>query len=326
MLRPLLASVLASALVLIACSKSSTPADGDPTTEDPVTGDPDGTNGTSGSAKKKGTSSSGGTSGGASTSGDPGTGGTSGGTTTPPPANTVSDKVDISEVKLTVNGEGRRYLLAVPKNYDESKAYPLIVALHGDGGNADEFVAESKITMASTDQAIVAFPDQVVDLFTTFNKNNDQRLVANAIAQIKGSRNIDDGKVWGFGYSKGAFMLNELACRKAGLFTAIAPHAGGAPVQEQDDDGNVQCPNAQAINVFATMGTNDDLEGGQFEADYWAEQAGCGGGTTTGQPNFCQSYKNCNDAKVSFCKIANHGHFPLYDTAAADSWAFFTSL
>lgn len=323
MLRPLLASLLASALVLLACSTSSAP-DGDPTSEDPVTGDPDGTNGPSGTVKKKKGTSSGGTSGGASTSGDPGGTSSSGGTPAAP-ANTVSDKVDISEVQVTVNNQGRRYLLAVPKNYDANKAYPLIVALHGDGGSADAFVAESKITMASTDQAIVAFPDQVVDLFTSYNSNADQRLVAAAIAQTKKDRNIDAGKIWGFGYSKGAFMLNEFACRKPGLFTAIAPHAGGAP-QEQDDDGNVNCPNAQAINVFATMGTDDDLEGGQFEADYWAEQAGCGGGTTTGQPNFCQSYKNCSDAKVVFCKLANHGHFPLYDTAAADSWAFFNSL
>jgi polyhydroxybutyrate depolymerase len=256
------------------------------------------------------------------TSDDPGPG-----TTTPaPPADpaTVSDKVDVSEVKITVNGEGRRYLLAVPKNYDANKAYPLIIALHGDDQTADGFIGFSKLTLSTTDQAIVAFPDQVLDLFTTYQDNNDQRLVAATIIQLKKARNIDAGKIWGFGYSKGAFILNEMGCRKPGLFSAIAPHSGGAP-QEQDNDGNVQCPAAIALPVFASMGANDDPEGGKFEADYWAGLAGCHGGTQVSTPDVCQAYNGCG-SPVVYCQIPNHGHFPIWDAAASASWAWFKSL
>lgn len=316
MLRSLVACFSVSALALIvACHKS------EETVEDPA-GDPapategDGTN-------KKTTKSTTASSSGTTSPDDPGPGTTTPVTPTADP-NTVSDKVDVSEVKLTVNGEGRRYLLAVPKNYDENKAYPLIIGLHGDGGSADEFIGNSRLTLATTDQAIVAFPDQVLDLFTDYQSNTDQRLISSTITQLKKNHNIDAGKIWGFGYSKGAFMLNEMGCRKPGLFTAIAPASGGAP-QEQDDNGEVQCPAAIAIPVYAAMGANDDPEGGKFEADYWAGLAGCHGGTQAGVPETCQAYNGC-DKPVVYCQVANHGHFPLYDNAASDAWAWFNTL
>jgi len=107
-------------------------------------------------------------------------------------------------------------------------------------------VSESKITMATLDQAIVASRIRCsissrATTATTTSVSSPRRFT-----QVKKNRNIDAGKVWGFGYSKGAFMLNEFGCRKPGLFAAIAPHSGGAP-QEQDNNGDVQCPNAQAI-------------------------------------------------------------------------------
>lgn len=322
MRRSLLAWFSVAALASIAaCSKGG--GDGETTPDEPPTTEAENTS----KKKTQNTSSSGDVPDGTETPIDPGTIEDPPGETTPDGPG-VADKVDLSDVKITVNGEARHYVLAVPKNYDANKAYPLIIGLHGDGGNAKSFVKESKLTLAAGDQAIVAFPDQVLDLFTSYYDNNDQRLVAATIIQVKKNRNIDAGKIWGFGYSKGAFMLNEMGCRKPGLFTAIAPHAGGAP-QEQDDDGNVVCPDAQGLAVFATMGTNDDLGGGQFQTDYWAGLGGCSKSKqTTPQgtaPASCQAYKNC-DNPVVFCKVEGFGHAPLYPNAALDSWNWFNSL
>lgn len=314
-------SLSAAALLLIAaCSKteSTDPAADSAGATAPGTTVSDNTSATADGGSGPTASSTSSSSGSSGT--DPGSSSSGG---TPPVQGEISDKVDVSEVKIIVNGEGRRYLLAVPKNYDAAKAYPLVIALHGDGDNADGFLKSSKLTFATTDQAIVAFPDRVLDLFTSYYDNNDQRLVTATIIQLKKNRNIDAGKIWGFGYSKGAFMLNEMGCRKPGLFSAIAPHSGGAP-QEQDDSGNVQCPDAQALPVFATMGTDDDLGGGKFEADYWADLAGCSGTQGTA-PAYCEAYQGCG-SPVVFCKIPNHGHFPLYDNAAIDSWNWFKSL
>jgi polyhydroxybutyrate depolymerase len=249
-------------------------------------------------------------------------------------------KVVISDQQVTLSGttDTRAYVLAVPTGVTvqqsatpaaptAAKKYPLIIALHGDGQNAHMFVDYSKILPVTGDQAIVAYPDQVLDLFTPYGSNHDQRLVRAAILDVEAKTGaVDTTKIWGFGYSKGAFMLNELACRKPGLFNAMAAHAGGAP-QEQNADGSVNCPTAQAIPFFITEGANDDPAGGKFEADYWRGLAGCGDTLSAASvdPQICQAFGNCKDP-VDYCQIPNHGHAPLYDGAAPDSWSFFNAL
>lgn len=301
MLRELLFSGGAIGLaILAACSSSDPPA---------------------GSTSSSSSSSSGSSGQQSSTSSSTST--SSSGTT---PAPTISDKVNISTVQVDVAGNARQYVLALPKNYDASKAYPLIVALHGDGQDANGFASESKLTLATTDQAIVAFTDQVIDLFTDYNDNPDQMLVEATINDVKKSKNIDSKKIWGFGYSKGAFELNMLGCRKPGLFTAMAPHAGGAP---NDENGNINCPNATPLPIFITMGSADDPGGGEFEASFWSGLAGCNGAddTTPTTPAYCVKYNGCNAADpLVYCSIANQPHYPLYDNAATDSWNWFKSL
>lgn len=301
MVKPVLLSGAVVAIgVIAACSSDSTPA----------------ANGSS-------SSSSSGASGNSSTSSSGATtndaGGTGGG---------ISDKVALETVHLQVAGNDRDYIVATPTSYDASKKYPLIVALHGDGETAADFASFSKLTLATTDQAIVAFTDHVIDLFTAYGDNPDQQLVAATIDDVKSKKSIDASKVWGFGYSKGAFMLNELGCRKPGLFAAYASHAGGAP-QERDPQGMVQCPGAQAAPWLITMGGDDDPPGGQFEADYWAGLAGCSGSqdTTPATPAYCVKYNGCNPAApLVYCSIANQAHYPLYDNAAIDSWNWFKTL
>ncbi|MFO0738069.1 MAG: hypothetical protein U0270_19405 [Labilithrix sp.] len=326
MLRPLLACATASALLLLLAACSQKSADGDVTNPEA----PPATESNQTTTEKNPQSTPNDAPDGTETPidiGNPNPGTTSGDPATPDPG--VSDKVDFSDVKITVNGEARHYVLAVPKNYDANKAYPLVIALHGDGGNARGFVTDSKLTAATGDQAIVAFPDQVLDLFTSYYDNNDQRLVAATIIQVKKNRNIDGGKIWGFGHSKGAFMLSEMGCRKPGLFTAFASYAGGAP-QEQNDNGEPDCPDAQGLPFLVMAGENDpDFPGIQFQADYWAGIAGCSTSkqsTTQGTaPAACQQYKDCQHPVV-FCKVQGFGHAPMYPSAATDTWKWFNSL
>jgi polyhydroxybutyrate depolymerase len=319
-LRPLLASIAVTALTLIACSKGSSeeeaPTDTPPTTESDSTG------------KKKPQST------------DINTPSVPDGTETPinpgeipdetptdepdEPGSTngVSNAVSLSEVTITVRNNARKYILAVPKNYDAERAYPLVVALHGDGGSAKSFVGGSKMTIATTDQAIVAFPDKAYDLFTEYDNNTDQRLVGAIIAQVKRTKNIDENKIWGFGHSKGAFMLNELGCRRPGLFNAIAPHAGGAP-QEASNDIDA-CPDAQSLAVFVTMGTDDNEDGGDYEAEFWRRKSGCSSSKEDTDIDQCRAFKSC-DQPVVYCKLEGQGH-NLYSSAAKDSWNWFNSL
>jgi polyhydroxybutyrate depolymerase len=237
-------------------------------------------------------------------------------------------KVNTTKETIDVDGTPRTYLLSIPKTYNASKKYPLVMALHGDGQDGTSLQSMLAFEDVSGDEAIVAYPDRSEDLYTPFDQNKDQKLVEYAINAIKAKYSVDDGKIWAVGYSKGAFQLNQIACRRPGVFKAMAVHAGGAPEDRQAGNPNaVDCPNAIALPVFVTEGSNDSGIGGQFAALVWSQKAGCGGSTSASTPSICKKYDGCPPATpVSICIVPGQPHYPLYDDAAEHSWAWFKSL
>lgn len=242
---------------------------------------------------------------------------------------TPPSKVVTTTETIDVDGQARTYLLSVPKTYDAGKKYPLVIALHGDGQNGASLQAMLAFEEVSGDDAIVAYTNGSEDLYTPYDQNRDQRLVELAIGAIKSKYSIEDAKVWGIGYSKGAFQLNQIACRRPGIIKAMAVHAGGAPEDRMPapNQNTVNCPTAVALPVFATEGSNDSAIGAQFAALVWAQKAGCGGSTSASTPSICKKYDGCPPATpVSICIVPGQPHYPLYDDAAEHSWAWFKGL
>ncbi len=236
-------------------------------------------------------------------------------------------KVNVSNETVTVMGETRKYLLVVPKTYDAARKYPLVIALPGDGEDGDYLRGLLPLDDVMGDDAIVAYPADVVDLFTPYDQNPDQQLVQATITAVSATRSIDPAKVWGFGYSKGGFIANEIACRKPGILKAMALHAGGAPQETQGPDGFPQCPGVIGLPVLAAEGEFDTAIGGDYGAQYWSKVNGCGATRTATTPAGCQKVDGCPaDKPVTYCLAAGVGHYPPWDKAPEVSWAFFTSL
>lgn len=243
------------------------------------------------------------------------------------------DGPKVTNETVDVGGTSRAYVLSVPRTYDEGRSYPLIVALHGDGGTAKDFTVSSGLGPVAGEDAILAYPDQSLDLFTPYDENTDQLMIAAIIDAVKSGYSVDTKKIWGFGYSKGAFQLNEIACKRPGVFTAMAIHAGGAPQsRDPDNEDVIDCPNAVAIATFVEHGESDEetggAAGGKFGADYWAGLANCNvDQLSPSTPDICQAYDGCDAATpVVFCAIPGYGHYPLYENAARDSWSWFKAL
>lgn len=287
----------------VACTKTEDPADG---------------------SSSSGNASSGNTSGGSS-SGSTSSGGTSGAASSGNPAK--PSKVNTTSEAIDVDGVTRQYVLQTPKTYDAAKSYPLIIAMHGDGENATSFTQTFPIAEYSGDDAIIAYTEGSDDLFTEYASNRDQRMVEVIVDALKKKySNIDANKIWGAGYSKGAYQLNQIACRKAGVVKAMAIHAGGAP-QDRNGDDSVNCPAAVALPVFVTHGANDDPNGGKFGADYWANLAGCEENRSASTPAICEKYNGCQAGKeVFFCVVPNQPHSPLYKDAAEHTWSWLKTL
>jgi polyhydroxybutyrate depolymerase len=253
----------------------------------------------------------------------------SGGDASPQQDSEPPSKVNVTNETVDVDGRTRDYVLAVPKTYVASRAYPLIVAFHGDGFNGPSFRAYFPIDKESGDDAIVAWPTgNDWDLFTAYDTNNDQKLVEAVILAVKAKLTIDDAKIWGVGYSKGGFLASEIACHKPGLLKAMAIHAGGAPQETNGANGYPSCPSAIGLPILVSHGTIDpDFGGGEYAANYWALIGGCGSTRSAATPNPCEKYVNCPAASpVMFCPVAGLPHVPVWPDAAKVSWGFFKTL
>ncbi|MBX3229333.1 MAG: hypothetical protein KIT84_18065 [Labilithrix sp.] len=303
----LLSGVAVFVLALIACKGST---------------EPDATSTSSSSGGEP--ASSGGSSNGSNGNGSTSTT-SSGSSGNPPPSNDVV----ISDESVDVDGTPRAYKLVAPKDYDEARAYPLIVAMHGDGQDAGGFIGFSGLTNVAGTEAVMAFTDQSLDLTTYYDNNKDQKMVPAIIAAVKGKRNIDAGKIWGFGYSKGAFQIGELLCSGKDIFTAVAVHQGGAP-QDKDGDGNGDCWNPVKVPMFVLGGGNDKDIGSEYYAQFFAGIHGCDnpfGARTKASPDICEKFNGCDAGKpLLFCEAPGVPHYPIYEKSAELSVAWFKTL
>ena len=140
------------------------------------------------------------------------------------------------------DGITREYLVHVPKTYRGSPA-PMLVALHGGGGNADFQADDSKYGLISkSEQAgfVAVFPSGYSRFHSgalaTWNagmccgaaqKNNvdDVGFIREVIRRVERQASIDPKRIFATGMSNGAMMSWRLAC-EAPEIRAIAPVEG----------------------------------------------------------------------------------------------------
>ena len=133
------------------------------------------------------------------------------------------------------------YRLFIPDNYDPSRAYPLIVYLHGAAGVGRDNVAQisggnrigSHLWTSSELQArhpsFVVAPQSV-------DKGWQPRaqLVVDLIAALGKEFNLDRTRVYVTGQSMGGYGTWDLIVRWPNLFAAAVPLCGGGSVEAVD--------------------------------------------------------------------------------------------
>lgn len=247
----------------------------------------------------------------------------------------------VTDGTLDVAGVARAYVLARPSTYDASRTYPLVLALHGDGGDGPSLRAAYPFDDVSAQDAFVVYPsgaNGAWDLYGASSANQDEAFLVALIASLESAWSIDPARVFGTGFSKGAFMLNQLACRRPTMFRAIAPHSGGAPYEPSDPsashfaNGYTKCA-AQSVGnapaVLVVHGESDSVvpfDGGRFSADYWAFVNGCGTSRSTpGAVSPCVMQDGCGTGHaVGLCAIPGLDHAPWANAATA-AWTFFSA-
>ena len=259
-----------------------------------------------------------------------------------PPAPPPPPKVNVTNETLDVSGTTRAFVLAVPRNRVPSKAYPLVLVLHGDGGDGVSMRAAMPMDDVTGEDAIVAYPSGLSSTWRLYQpaaENPDFAFIGSLVGSLVTRFGIDSTRVFATGFSSGAFMSNQIACRQPSLLRAIASHGGGAPAEPEDGaasswpNGFTQCA-GQTTGVAALIvhGTDDGVVGGasgQYSARYWGYVNGCGTEKQAAQPAFpapCTRQASCpNEHPVVLCDIPGLGH-SLWGQAMQTTWSFFKSF
>jgi polyhydroxybutyrate depolymerase len=143
---------------------------------------------------------------------------------------------------LTLEHEGltRHYLVHIPSSYDSKVSTPLVVALHGGGGDAEGSPHYFMLNQKSDEEGfIVAYPEGTGPTFLgktfgTWNawrccnpaqekKVDDVSFIREMIVKMGKEFNIDPARVYITGMSNGAQMTFRLSCELSDLVAAVAP-------------------------------------------------------------------------------------------------------
>jgi polyhydroxybutyrate depolymerase len=230
--------------------------------------------------------------------------------------------------KVTINGKSRSYTLVVPAAYTPHVSQPLIYVLHGHGGTGVQARSSFDLEGPSGGKALFLYPDGIGggwDLDTETGKNRDVAFFDAMLAQVQSEYCIDLHRVFIAGFSNGAYMANQLACRRSERVRAVATHSGGGPYDgsagaKYDDHGHLQC-GPKPVGALVLHGTADGTVApseGQKSIDHWVSANHCSSPTASGA---CATYANCINPVVA-CKVPGLGH-SVWAEGPKRAWSFF---
>ena len=226
---------------------------------------------------------------------------------------------------FTAAGLDRQYILHVPPGYTGAAGVPLVVDMHGFGGDGtrQEVRSGGWQQKADVEGFIVVFPtgspippeagysgaewsagDGSIPAASSVD---DVAFIRMLVAKVASDGCIDLGRVYASGVSNGGAMAHWLGCEAADLFAAVAP-------VDADLMGH-PCNPSRAIPVLAFRATDDNYGGGEIipgviapgaltSFEEWRTNDAC-----TGDPlptnSYCSTYASCaGGSEVVLCSLA----------------------
>jgi polyhydroxybutyrate depolymerase len=199
---------------------------------------------------------------------------------------------------LEVDKRPRTYIVHVPKSYDGSKPYPVVLVFHGGGSNAEGMVKFCGLNETADKHGfVVVYPNGTGRLekqLLTFNGGNccgyamnekvdDVAFTRALLDELAKVVKVDQKRIYATGMSNGGIMAYKLASELADRIAAIAPVGG--PM------GTETCSPKRPVPVIHFHGTDDQFapfKGGKgkgvsgtdfFSVDHsvnaWVKANGC---------------------------------------------------
>ena len=254
---------------------------------------------------------------------------------------------DLSEVaaasqpgnyELTIQHDTRErtYRLHLPTGYDGQTPLPLLIALHGGGGNADNMHRMASFADLADDEGfILAEPNGTGRLpffLLTWNAGNccgyaldhevdDVGFLRTLIETLTSDLAVDPARVYVTGISNGGMMSFAAACELDDLVAGIGPVVGAmnyAPCQPEQPVSLIMINGTADTHVPYEGGTGgnrpilpDRIDNSVANAvDFWTTHNDCGAGVITESGNLSiDTYDNCADGSaVTLITVNGGGH------------------
>jgi len=195
-----------------------------------------------------------------------------------PPAGSQALASSDTDYALQHGGLERHYRVHLPPNLQPDRPTPVVLALHGGGGNMDIQATERYYHFISSSDAhgyIVVFPNGYSRLrsgkLATWNAGNccaaardenidDVGFIDALLDRLSQQYNVDPDRIYATGMSNGAMMSYRLACELSDRIVAIAAVAG--------TDNTRACNPARPVSVLHIHARDDDrvlFDGGAGE-------------------------------------------------------------
>lgn len=238
--------------------------------------------------------------------------------------------------KIKVDGRNRSYLVYYPSDFDESKSYPAIIALHGRFGNGKNMQSLSNFNLIADELGlIIIYPDGIrrswndgrgEDAGPASEKDiDDVAFIRDLTDEIVIKHNADSDSIYACGMSNGGFMTLRLACELSDKIAAFGSVTGAMGVELMQ-----KCNQSKKVPIMLIAGTEDELvpygggamennnveiEGFESIFNFWGDNNNCNELSIDTLPDLADDgtsvqryyFQNC-DRKVILFKVIDGGH------------------
>lgn len=164
---------------------------------------------------------------------------------------------------MTSGGLQRMYRLHIPRGYEPTRAYPLLLSLHGMGSSAQQQERRTGFSnLADRAGFIVVYPQGTLGPNGRLGWSSggpghptldDTRFIAGILDAVQTRLCVDPYRIYASGFSNGGGMTWVLSCEMAGRIAAFASVSGSYYPT------NPPCAPGRAVPFMEIHGTGDHV-------------------------------------------------------------------
>jgi polyhydroxybutyrate depolymerase len=212
----------------------------------------------------------------------------------------------------------RPYSVRLPTGYDPTRAYPVLVLLHGCSSGTNNLPMERQ---TGADAILIRGTGSAADTCWDSGANGQDVVFFDAmVADVKARFCTDTGRFFAVGYSSGSWLANQLGCIRADVLRGLGTVTGGNP-------GVRNCTGQIAqLFVHDEDDTTNVISGSESARDRLLKANHCDESQmpVPEDPSPCVRYQGCDPGyPVVWCKTSGQMHNRQDSFAAPAFWKFF---